>query len=207
MQRAWPIVIVVVVFAGLGVAKVLRTESGSSQSAGEAQARLSSLPLAIGPWTGKDVPYPEKQLQMANVESHIHRTYTKPNSSEQITVLIMFGESGSIGAHEPELCFRGAGFRQCTQRIPRSVPGERAEFWTATFETGGFPASSTTLTWGWGADGIWKASENPRFDFAGRDRIFKLYVTRLVIPNAPDDPTDAFLKLFVHELHRCLTGS
>jgi len=159
----------------------------------------------MGPWTGKDVPYPEKYLKIAMVESHLHRVYTKPNSAEQMTVLIMFGETGEIGAHEPELCFRGAGFRQCTQRSPRNIPDEQAEFWTATFETGGFPASSTTLTWGWGAEGIWKASENPRFDFAGRERIFKLYVTRRVIPNVTDDPTDEFLKLLVHELRRCMT--
>jgi len=205
MRRSWPIVVVVLVFAGLGLAKALRTSVGTSRPAVETQTRLTALPLVIGPWTGADVPYPEKQLAMANAEAHLYRTYTRNKPDDRVTILLMYGDSGSMGAHEPEMCFRGAGFKQCTTRTTRNVPGQPAEFWTASFETGSFPPSSSTLTWAWGSDGIWRASENPRFDFADRDRIFKLYVSR--VNGSPEDRTDEFLELFVREFRRIVVDA
>ena len=62
--------------------------------------------------------------------------------------------------------------------------------------------------WGWGAGGVWKASD-ARLDFAAHGRVYKLYLSRAVPPATPPggpDPLGEFPGLFVKELRAGLFG-
>ena len=64
----------------------------------------------------------------------------------------------------------------------------------------------------WGTDGDWKASDNPRTDFALRTALYKLYVVRYEprtpdgAPGAAPDPIPEFLTAFLPEVKKALTA-
>ncbi len=208
MRRMWPIAVTVLGLGALGVANVLRASLGNSAEAREVQTRLDRLPMTIGPWTGTPTTVPEKQLRIAQAQAHLSRTYVNNKDGAAVGVLVLYGDPGQLGAHTPEVCYEGAGFKQITNVTTREVPGESAEFRTARFETAGYPPTSIQVVWGWGADGVWKASETPRLDFAGRRLIYKLYVSRTLPPGvvqAERDPLDEFLGPFLKEFKAAVT--
>ena len=210
MMRFWPLGLIVIVFGGIGFANVMKAPPGQSNTALDVQSRLDRLPLVIGAWKGTVTSIPEKELKIAEAQANLSRSYVNTTTKQAVSVLILFGEPGPLGAHTPETCYEGAGFRQLGNPTVRSLSNEPAEFWTTKFETGAFPPSTVQVTWGWGTDGVWKASQNPRFDFASQRLIYKLYVNR-VIPSASDsndkDPTNDFLIPFLKELQAGLTTS
>ena len=208
MFRFWPIGLVVVLFGAIGFANVMKAPPGQSNTAVDVQARLDRLPLEVGAWKGTVTSIPEKELKIAEAQANLSRSYVSVATKQTVSVLVLFGEPGPLGAHTPETCYEGAGFRQLGNPTVRALSNEPAEFWTARFETGAFPPSTVQVTWGWGTNGVWKASQNPRFDFASQRLIYKLYVNRVVPTTSNDqDPTDEFLLLFLKELQECLTTS
>ena len=207
MRRMWPVAVVVLGFAALGVANALKAPVGRSAAAVETQARLDTFPRTLGPWAGTDSPVPEKQLQIAQAQAHLSRVYTRENPATSVSTLLLYGEPGQLGAHTPQVCFAGAGYKQ-VERETRITVAPGAEFWTAKFETSSLPPSTMQVVWGWGADGEWKASDNPRLDFAGRSAIFKLYVSRAVPAAARPgaaDPLPEFTAAFARELQETFT--
>lgn len=207
MRRMWPLLVVVVALAAVGLSDLLTAPLGSSATARETQRRFVAFPTAIGSWTGTETTLSERQLAIAQAQAHLSRTYTRSVPPAAVSVLVLFGDSGPLGAHTPEVCYEGAGFRQVTNSEKRTVPGTSAEFWTAKFEASGVPPATVEVVWGWGADGTWKAAENPRLEFANRREIYKLYVSR-VVPVRPE-PTDRnsldeFLVPFLQEFQDAL---
>ena len=210
MTRFWPIGVIVVLFGAIGFANVMKAPHGQSDTAVEVRSRLERFPMEFGPWKGTVTTVPEKELRIAEAQAHLSRSYVNSVTKQAVSVLILFGEPGPLGAHTPETCYEGAGFRQLGNPVVRPIPNTPSEFWTTKFETGAFPPSTVQVTWGWGTDGVWKASQNPRFDFASQRLIYKLYVNRVLpssVSSTDQDPTDEFLTLFLKELQQSLTAS
>ncbi|OWK47516.1 exosortase-associated EpsI family protein [Fimbriiglobus ruber] len=210
MGRVWPVAVVVVVFAAVGVYS-LKPQAGKAEAAVSIQTRLDQIPLAVGPWTGTPVVVPEKQLRIAEAQAHLSRSYLRSDNRASVGVLVLYGEPGPLGAHTPEVCYEGAGFRGLGSPYKYSPANDPSEFWTTRFETGGYPPAVVQVMWGWSTDGVvWKAAESPRLDFAGHARIFKLYLSRDVQPGAAverdKDPTGGFLALFAKELQTAVSS-
>jgi hypothetical protein len=202
-MRMWPIVAVVAVFGGIGTANVLRSPSMRSEDAAELQARLDQFPNTVGPWKGTAVPVPEKQLLKAEAQAYLSRLFVHESTKDAVSVLLLAGAPGPLGAHDPEVCFAGAGMQSVAAPTAGTVPGTTAELWTGRYTSPYGGPTETTVSWGWGVKGVWKASKNPRLDYSGRQLIFKLYVSRVVTPAgraAGRDPAQELLAPLLREL-------
>ena len=115
-------------FVAVAFAAIVLISAGvfqASQSWGKAdaavaevvQAKLSAIPLAGKDWVGEDIDYDAKQLKQTQAVAHIHRVYRNAKTGDVISVLILAGDSREIGAHDPERCYDGAGYRPVGQRL------------------------------------------------------------------------------------------
>jgi hypothetical protein len=209
-MRNLPIVSVVVVFGGIGAANVLKAPPGRSKDAAELQVRFDRFPEAIGPWKGKQVPVSEKHLRKAEAQAYLSRLYVHEQTRAAVNVLVLAGEPGALGAHDPEVCFAGSGLRSLGSPTKGVVPGTTAELWTGHYETAGVSSTEVTVSWGWFGKDVWKAPNNPRLGYSGCDLIFKLYVSRVVTAAeraAGTDPAQELIIPFLRELEPRLNRS
>lgn len=206
MSRYWPVIVIVLAFGGLGVANLLRSPAVAGIAAADAQARLDAIPLAVGSWSGTVQAIPEKQLKVAEAQASLSRVYRR-EGVVPVQVMVLYGGPGPLGAHTPEVCYQGAGFRQLGQAKVKSLTNAKADFWHGEFERGDLGTAVLNVYWGWGAEGTWKASENARFDYAAYGTIYKLYASYAVPKSQRADtqaanPLDEFLPLFLDQLDR-----
>jgi hypothetical protein len=169
--------------------------------------KLSSIPLKIGPWDGVERDVRANLLRVAEAQAYLSRDYTHTGTGDTVSVMILYGEPGPLCAHSPQVCYAGAGYESCGPVAKRTVqfdpPAEPAELWSGRFErTGG--KGTIDVYWGWGVGGSWQAADNPRFAFADRRLIYKLYAQWSAggppsSPPATDRTTD-FLTPFLREV-------
>ncbi len=199
MGRYWPVAAIAVVFGGIGLSGALKPPRGQSADAAEVQARLDAVPATLGEWTATANVVPPKHLQIAEAQAHLSRTYSAAGRPA-VSVMLLYGEPGPLGAHTPETCYAGAGFRQLGAAAARDLAG--SAFWYARFETAAQPPAVLAAHWAWGTGGDWQASENPRLDFAAYSTIYKLYVSHGVTRDdaARGPPPADFLANFLGEL-------
>jgi Protein of unknown function (DUF3485) len=210
MTKYWPIAVIVVVFGGLGLMNALKPAVGESVDAKLVQSRLASLPETLGDWTSQTESIPEKQLAVAEAQAHLRRMYKHPKTGQRLNIMILYGEPGPLGAHTPETCYEGAGFKQAGAAKVQTITGKAGDYWCGNFEAADMRNTLVNVNWTWGVNGVWKASDNPRYDFAAHKTIYKLYVTRTVPERpAPSDknPLDEFLPAFLEQLQNHLTSS
>ena len=205
MGRYWPVAAIAIVFGGIGLSGALKPPRGQSADAAEVQARLDAVPRTLGPWAATTNAVPPKHLQIAEAQAHLSRTYTNPATRAAVSVMLLYGEPGPLGAHTPETCYVGAGYRQLGAATTRDLAG--SAFWVAHFETATQPPVTLAVHWAWGTGADWKASENPRLDFATHSRIYKLYVSAVLPPGPPAvrGPADDFAAAFLTELRTRLS--
>lgn len=180
MNQRLPIVIVLVACGLVGVYGLLRPGAAAGESPETVQAKLDALSLNIGTWVGEDAdatPELQRTMAIAEAKAYLSRTFTDTKTGDRISVMILYGEPGALGAHTPSVCYRGSGYRECSREILSHFDDE-ATLWFGGFE--GEKSASDTLSvyWGWGVKGKWFASENPRITFADHSLIYKLYVQR-----------------------------
>jgi len=199
-RRSWlaPVTAVVLVLAA-GVAYGLQTHRWTkSKELDEAADKLQQVPSTIGEWEGRDIEIPEMQLKIAGATGYLHRVYRHRKSGKEVTVLVLCGPHGPISVHPPTVCFVSAGWNLETEPAPRAVKLPDAEsplghFWVTRFRK----VSSTSVgrmrtCWAWNGTGGWEASERPRFEFAGADHLFKIYVSEELSPNPKQEPDPEF---------------
>jgi Protein of unknown function (DUF3485) len=209
MRRYVAIVVAISAFASVGAFEVaqMRLRADLSDFVA-AQRRFDSVPLSLPGWTGRVVEYDDKQLKAANARAHTYRTYTRDKSGESVTLLLLAGHPGEVGAHDPERCYGGAGYRQVGTRTRRQLTdpatAEASSLWTCRFDTDTFPAASVQVDWGWTSGGAWVAADDARFEFVGKSVLYKLYLTRGLSAGGreTDEPTAAFLSAFLPELRK-----
>ena len=179
------------------------------------QAKLSAIPLSGKEWVGEDVDYDAKQLKQTQAIAHVHRVYKNAKTGEAISVLILAGDSREIGAHDPERCYDGAGYRPVGQRLRREMldptTAKESSYWSARFDTDTFPAVSLQVNWAWTLDGIWMAAEEARTEFVGQSVLYKMYATRrlVALDNAQktNDTTEQFFVEFLPAVRKAIAGN
>lgn len=212
MPRYAAIVVALIALGSVGAFEVAESRRRADQTDFvAAQQRFDTLPLTLNGWTGTVIDYDAKQLKAANARAHIYRTYTREKTGETVTVLLLAGHPGEIGAHDPERCYGGAGYRQVGPRTRRElmdpVTAEPCTLWSSRFDTETFPAASVQVDWGWTANGAWAAADDARNEFVGKSVLYKLYLTRGLPPGGreTDEPTAAFVNVFLPELRKATT--
>jgi hypothetical protein len=171
-------------------------------------ARFESVPMVIGDWNATAFELPADHRALAGAVACLCRRYSNPIRGVSVTVLMFGGLPGSISMHTPDVCYTGAGYTLNSPSVVKRQDGpanHRAEFRTALATRAGTNPSVLRIFWGWNALEGWSAPEEPRWEFADRPVLCKLYVLRetagaLVDPGA--DPCNDFLSVFLPELDR-----
>lgn len=216
MPRALVIYGSVAVLVAAGVFEGLRTNRwGQSEDMKAAVARLTAVPPTFGDWTSTENVIDEKVLKVAEATGSISRTYANRKTGSVVSVLLLCGPPGPIGAHTPDICYRGIGFEMDGREEHRTItPADSpaGSYWAATFQRQSTGADRLRVAWMWGVDGDWNASTNPRREFALRKALYKLYVSRGVTPadreaNPPVDRIQDFLADFLPVVKKALNPS
>lgn len=203
MQRTLAITSAAVVLALSGVAHGVWTDRWSDPVALKKAVAVvaAGLPLEVGPWRGRAIEADKRVLEVAGIAGSAMRRYVHRETGVEVSVLLVCGRPGPIATHPPEVCLAGAGYGLAGDPTTRSLgygaAPKAAEFKAGEFQKPG-PAglSSLRVFWAWGADGRWTAPRFPRWAFASRPVLHKLYVIR---PHAgesagtEDDPGLALL--------------
>lgn len=214
--RTWLVLGVAV--AGLAAAAAYEAVTsdrwGAPADLRAAAARLDRVPAAFGDWTGTDAPQEDKVLRAAEAVGHVSRVYRHGKTGAEVTVLLLCGPAGPIGAHAPEYCYAGNGYEPRGTPVAvavadKSDPARVFTYWSARFEKKPpSPGVPLRVCYAWGTDGDWTAATNPRARFALRGALYKLYAVRAEPdPPAADptaDPVHQFLTAFLPEVKKAL---
>ncbi len=177
----------------------------------DAPAALDHVPLTIGDWDGAAI---EAADLVPNAEpgAVLLRRYVNRVSGAAVTLYMAAGRAGPIAAeHAPDSCYPGAGFAAEARIVTQSVTaddGRRSEFRSADYgKTERASPLHLRVFWAWGDGGGWQAPEDPRLLFAGRTRLYKMYIIRQ-LPKGGEprdgDPSVLFLQALLPQLAKAL---
>lgn len=179
---------------------------GPSGELRAAAAKLDGVPKTFGDWTGTDIPLDDKVVRVAEAAGYVQRSYRNGKNGSEVTVLLLCGPPGPIGAHTPEYCYAGNGFAMAGQAEKKTLAlpnGTAASYWSARFEKTAPPSDPLRVCWMWGTDGDWEAAANPRLGL--KSALYKLYVVRTeAITPRGGDPIQEFLTDFLPEVKKAL---
>lgn len=152
-------------------------------------AELKNVPQTIGDWEGTDDPLDPRVAQEAGIVGYVSRDYRNRRTGSAVSLLLVCGRPGPISVHTPEICFRGTGFEQVGQTARLSAgSGSEGDFWAADFtKAGTIVPQRVRILYSWNANGVWKASDRPRWDFGGFPGLYKMYI--VYQPPAADGKT------------------
>lgn len=204
MFRWLPILGALLVLLGVGLYGVTRGGPEPGEEPEAVQAKLNGVPMKIGDWEAKaEIPLTDGEIRTGRFQAYLSREYVRKPEGDGIGVLVLYGEPGDLGAHTPDVCYGGKGYKVsgAATRLPVDLGKEtKAEFWSARFEKAA-GRDPREVIWGWAANGKWSAVENPRFEFAGHRLIYKIYLDRsLGVTTKPPRPTEEFSIPFLNEL-------
>jgi Protein of unknown function (DUF3485) len=210
LRWAAPLVAGLALVLGGGLVHGLWTNRwGDTHDLEEAAARLTGVPLDIGPWKGRDLPLDSERLARAEAAGYLHRDYTDPQTKQTISVVLLCGRFGPLAVHTPDVCYGGAGYQMVgsPRRLRLSAKPQAAEVWTTCFHKPNSPDAPLRVFWTWSAGKGWLAPDLPRWAFRMEPVLFKLYaaheMSRVDDP-AEDDPCVAFLRAWLPQLDRRL---
>jgi hypothetical protein len=184
----------------------LRNSTGRADEATiqETQAKLDAIPNAVGDWKGETLPNDPRQLERTGAFAVTSRAYRNPKTNEVFSVVVLAGPATEIGAHDPNRCYAGSGYRPvgspAKKELAEATPKGKSGYWSARFDTDTFPAVSLQVNWAWTLDGVWVASDDARYEFVRQPVLYKVYVSRRLNALATNptaaDPTEEFLAAF-----------
>lgn len=166
-----------------GVANGLLTGRWSpSPLLAEAAAKLGALPGDAGTWKGTAHEQDPEALTLTGAVGHYSRMFIDPVTGEKVLVMLLCGKPAQMVVHKPEDCYRAAGYEMAGPAVRIKVHpkgAEEAEMFTGLFgrEEAGGP-TQMRIFWSWLSGDRWEAPANPRFHFAQRPVLYKLYVIR-----------------------------
>jgi hypothetical protein len=138
-------------------------------------------------------------IEVLSCAGYVNRQYVNRRTGETIWIAITVGPPGPIAVHTPEICYSSRAYSIQDPRetaILSDSNGDTHSFWRLSFRSNNTSADTLRVYYAWSAEGLWQASESPRFEFAGQPMLFKLQMSSLVAPEvtgASTDPCKNFL--------------
>ncbi len=164
---------------------------GSSGSVQQAAARLEQVPPSLGPaWDVQEDTLSARELAIAELDGYFHRHYVNRRTGSKVSVLMVCGRPGPVSVHTPEICYTGSGYIETSRgQMHEGAAKVPYQFQVQNFRKGNV-ATPTLLRvfMTWGDRGQWRVPTRPRWDFAGKQYLYKLYVVRTLV--RLDEPLD-----------------
>lgn len=172
--------------------------------------RLQHAPGDLGTWKAEPDELDADTLAAAGAEGSWVRRYTDARSGASVLVILFCGRSGKMSVHQPEHCYRGAGYEMMANPTSCPIAGEpAATCWTTRFRkeeaTG---RVQLRIFWSWFGDGAWRAPESPRLAFSHLRALYKLYAIHELTPRQErleQDPSLDLLRQLLPRLAESLT--
>jgi hypothetical protein len=213
LKTLLPAVLFAVLALGAGIAHgIYSGRWTTSRGVDDAVKLIDNIPATIDDWQGTLLPIDERELARTGIKGHFLYEYRNARTGAAMDVFLVCGPPGRISVHTPETCYKAAGFQSDGAPELRLIdlgPEGTQQFWLARYQKPNSPsAPQLEILWAWSAGDGWSAPDNPRFAFARRSALFKLYLIRSVSPrengNGVDEYMD-FLKAFMPELNKALS--
>jgi len=98
--------------AGLVMGSIAGIEMYSRGSVPARSHQLSSFPMAIGPWSGRELPIEERVQDVLKASDLLNRVYIDPAAGNWIGMFVAYYDSQRRGGaiHSPKNCLPGAGW-------------------------------------------------------------------------------------------------
>src|SRR5207302_986641 len=78
-----------------------------------------------------------RQISLARLNGYVFRQYAEKNTSNVLSVLLVWGPAGPVSIHTPDDCYPAAGYEMLAKPIRTTLSceqlGEQAELFTAKF--------------------------------------------------------------------------
>lgn len=213
MKRGILILVGVAVLLGGGIVHGFWTNRWRpSTELARAKDRLAELPDDVGDWKGTAYLQEADDLAITGAVAHYSRTFTDPATGDEVLIMLLAGKPSRMTVHKPEDCYRAAGYELVGEPVrltvtPAGQPG--ADLWMGEFtrDDPSKGSSQLRILWGWFAADRWESPDNPRWAFARRPVLYKLYVIRSVqgAPPIQADPSVRLLGQLLPILTRTLT--
>lgn len=88
---------------------------------------MSTLPLALGPWQGRDEPVSSQVQEIAGDDDFVNRIYTHEETGRRVSLYVGYiGRPRSWLGHRPDVCYRAHGYEQIDQE-PAVIAGAEDE--------------------------------------------------------------------------------
>ncbi len=211
-MRNIPWLLAIVIVAGSGVIHGLIVDRwGLSQDISELVTSLEDIPLELGPWKGVSQTIPARHLEIGEIYGYLSRTYTNQETGSKVSLLIVCGKPGPISVHTPDICFRGAGYNMRNDPERNSIVSEQdsslvVEAFSAEFrKANDAQPHDLRVVWTWCDGEAFYAPDNPRFSFANKSFLYKVYITQVtgrVGSLTERDDSTSFLKAAIPVLQR-----
>lgn len=151
-----------------------------------AAKHVEELPVQIGNWKMvKSEPMSDLAVRTLMCAGYVNRTYVNQKTGDTVSLAIIVGPSGPTAVHTPEICYSSQAYSIEEPRQAVSLTGGDGQahaFWRTVFRSSDPAAEQLCVQYGWTADGSWKASESPRFEFAGEPMLFKIQMAAPIPP-------------------------
>lgn len=201
---------ITLIISGAVVQGVMTERWGAPDRASQVAQRFEHLPEKVGPWKLQSTSeLSESAAEQLQCHGYISHKYVNEVTQEVVRVAVLMGPPGPIAVHTPEICYSSRDYKIDSPR--KAVPIDAADgkpdtLWGLRFKSRDVSAHRLQVYYGWTVDGVWEASENPRFGFSGNAYLFKIQLAA-VVPEGGAAATDAcrsFLKDFTPMLRRRL---
>ena len=126
---------------------------------------------------------PAFQLEEGEIAGYRAWDFHNTQDGRQLTAFIVCGRPSPISLHTPDWCYGGAGYQVQGSIEPLQVEisgsGHQP---SATFNTAYFRKpnelvpSGLRILWSWNAGEGWEVPRQPRYQYASREVLYKLYV-------------------------------
>jgi Protein of unknown function (DUF3485) len=213
MFRMIPALVAVALIIGSGIVHALWTDRWSLSNEPKASAeRLDQVPQVLGDWQGTDGPPVDAQdMAIGEIAGFLSRSYVNRQTGASVGLLMVCGRPGSISVHTPDVCFVGGGqelLRKDHRQLNLLPGGPPQDFLVGYFRKRELEGTSHSRAfWAWSADGNWSAPNHPRFTFAGKKALYKLYVVHQIQreeETIDEDPSLEFMGVLLPELKKVL---
>lgn len=112
--KSWQIaalLCVLLIGAGTITRKVRASRATYASTVTPPAMPLAEIPIALGPYVGRDIPLDSDVLRAANVDSFVHREYRDPISGRSLLLYVGYWGRENVGmGHGPEVCYPAAGW-------------------------------------------------------------------------------------------------
>lgn len=141
---------IVLVFSGLSLKGRGFVVVASESRRDEVDRAFSSVPLALGPWLGSDVPLPAGAKEVLHATGTLSRRYVRIGSGADVTVAIVHcGDVRDMLGHYPPSCYPSQGWQlvgASDERFPLNLRGQPGTAAIYRFEKPGVGGGKSSLS-------------------------------------------------------------